>query len=401
MPEDAAPVFVCRCGRRLNLRGAQPGRVGKCPSCASTFRVPPAGLPTSAPQPRKTLARPKPRARSDDEDDDGPPGGYDLSPASETDEPRSSLVKPPPPPPANPERLGDPKKPRTPIEAVGRGGIMPLPKAEESSPFRSLLYPLWDGYGLAWLVMLPPVLTVASLVVFGLIPIVMMGGVMALFGPVAFATIGAFVIFVAYTLLVLQSALLASAQGNVHHPGWPDVDLGSMIVTVFRWAIALGVGIGPSLYAANLYLGEVSEEGPDLIRLIAATAIASLGGLYSLTALLAVCMHEDARAANPLIVLPALFHLGLAYLAPVLFWFALIEGVTLGVRALYRMPGFGPLLVATWGLWVAGLYASVVLMRLLGRAYHLRARRIGWFPDTRRRKEPPLDQAPRVPIPDL
>ncbi len=368
MPEDAAPVVVCRCGRRLNVRGAQPGRVGQCPSCGSTFRVPEAGLPVAAPS--RTPTRPKPRIRADD--DDGPPGGYDLRPSDKPEERPSSLVKAPPPPPANPERLGDPKKPRKPIEAVGRGGIMPLPKTPEKSPFGSLLYPIWDGYALAWLVVLPPILTVASLVVFGLIPIVMQGGVMALFGPVAFATIGAFVIFLAYTLVVLQSALLTSAQGNVHHPGWPDAELGNMAISVFHWAIALGVGLGPSLYAARQYLGEIPEAGPDLNRLIGATGIAALGGIYSLVALIAVCLHEDARAANPLIVLPALFRLGLAYLAPVVFWFGSVEAVTLAVRAIYRVNGFGSLVLTTWGVWVGSLYAAIVLMRLLGRAYWLR-----------------------------
>jgi hypothetical protein len=347
----------------------------------------------------RSLAKPKVRP---DEEDDGPGGGYDLGPvSSEADEKPSALVKAPPPPPIHPERLGDPKKPRTPIEAVGRGGILPLPKKAEATPLGSLLYPLWDGYGLAWLVMLPPVLTVASLVVFGLIPIVMQGGVMALFGPIAFATIGALVIFGAYTLLVLQGVLVASAQGNVHHPGWPEFDLGGLVMALVRYSVALGVGVGPSLYAALTFLGEVPRGGPELDRLMGAAGIAAAGGIYSLAALVAVCLFDNLMAANPLVVLPAIFRLGLAYLAPLAFWFGFVEGLSLSVRGLYRVQGLWTLVLMTWVVWVGGLYGAIVQMRLLGRAYHLRARRIGWFPDVRRRREPPKEPAPRVPVPDL
>ncbi|HEU5116151.1 MAG TPA: hypothetical protein VFT74_05685 [Isosphaeraceae bacterium] len=403
MPDDAAPIVVCSCGRRLNVRGAKPGRVGKCPSCGSTFRVPETGFPAGSPP--RTGKRPrasKPKlgdlaASNEDEH----PGGYGLAPVSLDDEPSSALVKGPPPPPANPERLGDPKKPRTSIEAVGRGGVLPLPKQGEATPFGSLLYPLWDGYGLAWLIFLPPVMMVASLVVFGLIPIVLQGGVMALFGPIAFATLGAFVIFGAYTLLVLQGALLASAQGQVHHPGWPDFELGSLVMALVRWGVALGLGVGPSLYAALQYLGEVPETGPDPLRLMGSVAIASTGAIYSMMALLAIGLFDSLMAASPLMVLPALFRLNVAYLAPVVFCFALAEIVTFSVRALYRAPGLGILVLATWLVWVGGLYGAIVLMRLLGRAYHQKARQIGWFPDVRPRREPPREPAPRVPVPDL
>src|SRR4030088_328686 len=34
------PVLVCACGKRLRAPGAKPGRVGRCPSCGGTMRVP-------------------------------------------------------------------------------------------------------------------------------------------------------------------------------------------------------------------------------------------------------------------------------------------------------------------------------------------------------------------------
>jgi hypothetical protein len=310
-------------------------------------------------------------------------------------------VRRPTPPPENPERLGDPKRPRTPVEAVGRGGVLPLPKDEEATPLGSLLYPLWDGYGLAWLLMLPPVLTVASLVVFGLIPLVMQGGVLAILGPVAFATFAALVIFSAYGLQVLHAVLVASAQGKTHHPGWPDFELVAMLRTLLLWSVALGLGVGPSLYAALDYLGEVPEGGPEVARLVAASAIAASGGLYALAAVLAVSLFDDPMAASPLTVLPALLRLNLAYLAPLAWWVALVEALTLAVRALYRAPGLGPLVLMTWAVWVGGLYGLIVLMRLLGRAYHRKSRQVGWFLDPRDRMEPPASPPPRVPIPDL
>ncbi len=402
MPEDAAPVVVCQCGRRLNVRGARPGRVGNAPPADRPFACPRRALTT--PSPPRPGKRPPTEGRLRDLPEnhkDGPPGGYGLASVPLDDEQSSALVKGPPPPPSNPERLGDPKKPRKPIEAVGRGGILPLPKRAEATPFGSLLYPLWDGYGLAWLMFLPPVMTVASLVVFGLIPIVLQGGVMALFGPVAFATFGAFVIFLGYTLLVLQSALLASAQGQEHHPGWPDFELGSLVMALVRWGVALGLAVGPSLYAARLYLGEVPETGPETSRLLVTVAIAATGAIYSMIALVAVCLFDSLMAASPLIVIPALLRMNVTYVAPVVFCYALAEGVTFSVRALYQAPGFGVLVLATWLVWVGGLYGAIVLMRLLGRAYYLKARQIGWFPDVRQRREPPREPALREPIPEL
>lgn len=397
MPEDATDVITCRCGRRLNVRGARPGRMGKCPACGSTFRVPEGGLPTPPKPGTRTLAKPK--ARPDDEDK-GPGGGYDLGPTL-TDAEQTPSVRRKAPPPANPERFGDPRKPRKPVEAVGRGGILPLPKETEATPLGSLLYPVWDGYGLAWLVVLPPVLTVASLMVFGLIPVVMRGGNMALFGPAAFGSTVALLIFGAYALLVFQSVLVASAKGNVHHPGWPDFELGDLATALVRWAVALGVGVGPCLYASLAFLGDVPEGGPEPAWLMGAAAIASAGGIYSLVALVAVCLFEDLMAVSPLVVLPAVFRLGLAYVAPLVFWFGFVEGVVLSVRGLYRVEGFWVLLMMTWVVWVGGLYGSVVQMRMLGRAYKRRAREIGWFPEVRKRKGPPREPAPRVPVPDL
>lgn len=401
MPPGAQPAtMVCRCGKTLKLPGAVPGRVGRCPSCGATFRVPGAAPAPAAPNrppadpaserptnlDRPPSGRPGPRPEA---------GGYAIDPDHDPAfHPARAGVEPP----SNPGRLGDPTTRRQALDPVGRGGIFPLPRRPESSPFGSLLYPFWDGAGLAWLVLLPPALAATSLAVFALIPIVLKGGVLALFGPIAFAMIVVFGFVLGYALAILGAVLTASAQGDVHHPRWPDIELGTIVVAVVRFAAAGGLGVGLMAFPALSYWRSQATPGP-LERLVFAEILAA-GGLYSLMALVSVWLHEDVLGVKPTMVLGAAFRVGLAYLAPLAAFAATMGLGALIVAGLYRLKAFGPLFLATWAAWVFALYAGLVVMRLLGRAYHRRARRVGWFPESRRRKEEPLGPPP-APIPEL
>ena len=122
------------------------------------------------------------------------------------------------------------------MDPVGRGGLIGLPLKAERGLLGSLFYPFWDGLGLACLVLMPPVLGIPALVVFGLIPMVAGGGIMLLFGGIAFAFIVVFAAALGYFLRTLEEIIVSSAQGNTHHPRWPDVEFSSVVGALVRWS---------------------------------------------------------------------------------------------------------------------------------------------------------------------
>ncbi len=458
------PTMVCRCGKSLSLKGAAPGRVGRCPQCGATFQVPeaprsrpPAGrlAPASAPAPDlespidldapapddpwpgptagPSTARaeaipldagPSPSVRPADaldpdllaglgpgfepEDEWNPaPGGYDLAPRAEAPKPRARDLAGPPAPPRTPRGPRTPRpdgatfepadapdpdrdaapRPRVPIEPVGRGGILPLPKQAETTVLGSFLYPIWDGLGLAWLVALPPLLAVSALIVFKLIPVTVAGGNMALLGPFAFAFIIVLAFLVAFLMAIWGAVVVASAHGDTHHPGWPELNLGAIFATLIRWGLALAPGCGLMAYLARRFV-----LGPDAggAEWVTAAALVGLGGLYSLVALVALYLYDDLLAASPTLVVPALFRFGLPLVRTVaVFTGVLMLGVVV-VRRIDRVSDFWPLVFAGWGGCVLLVYLGLVVARLLGRGYAERAEALGWF--TRRSRDDDDDE---------
>jgi hypothetical protein len=402
-PDRRVPEVTCRCGRRLKLPGATPGRVGRCPSCGAKFRV--GGAPEAAPRPKP----PAPRAIDDEEAHIG--AGYALAPADEppppADVPGAAAIPRRRPAPASSfdsskRRLRKrPEGERLPIGPVGRGGILPLPKHAEQSALGSLKYPLWDGLGLACLVLLPIPLTVTSLVVFVAIPLVMQGGVNLIFGPITFGFIAVFAIALGYALAALGAVLVASAHGDIHHPRWPDVDFGAIAGSLVRWAVPWGIGLALAAWPAIAFARSRTEMG-WLDRLILAEILAA-GGVYALVALLSVYLHESVAAADPRLVAPAIGRLGAGLLGPLLLLLVAVAGGVLAVVAIYRVAGFSlwALIGSVWVAWIYAVYAGLVVVRATGRAYELRARKIGWFPTERRRVEEPIAPAPQAPAPEI
>lgn len=458
-PGPEPTTMVCRCGKPLSLKGATPGRVGRCPHCGATFRVPahftppPPTRPASEPRPRgldldlepltprapaplgpglgasgrdespipldfgpgPSLRGPEPLdpgqlapgPAAEDEDEWNPtPGGYDLAPVEAPrtrlpglGEPPAPLRRPAAAPPAGStlvpsDRAARPDRgetPRVPVEPVGRGGLIPLPKQSETTLLGSLLYPFWDGLGLAWMVTLGPVLAVAALIVFKLIPVTVAGGNMALLGPFAFGFIIVLGFVVAYLLAIWGAVLVATAHGDVHHPGWPELGLGPILATLIRWGLALAPGCGLMAYLAR----RTVLDGPDpgLAGWLMAAALVGAGGLYSLVALVALYLYDDLIAASPTVVVPGMVRFGLPLLQVVgLFTGALMLGVVV-VRAIDRVTDFWPLVLAGWGGSVLLIYLGLVVSRVLGRAYLARAGTLGWFVRRSRDDEDDDDEA--------
>jgi len=114
-----------------------------------------------------------------------------------------------------------------------------------------------------------------------------------------------------------------------------------------------------------------------------------LGCIYFPMALLAVAMKDSVMAANPLVVIPAIFKVPLEYLVAVV-----LLGTVFGARILGEVVIgiiFGPNAVAThsmaqlfamfgarmfWGL--AGVYLLTVNMRIMGLLYATQKEKLGW-----------------------
>ena len=348
-------ILVCGCGMRLKAAGAYPGRQGKCPACGAPLRVPDlAALPPIAQDHDETpidRAEPRPSAA------------------------RSSTFV------ASRGRSGAASSLR---DAEGRGdwnGLLAAPARPETRLRQSLLYPFWGVTGLALLVFLPPALWITSLPTFGLWALaanlpgqVRLAGVLGVI-PV---TLG-FALVSGYVLLVLSRVLTTSAQGEVHHPRWPEWDLGDMIRGLGRWLWAglIGGGVGGlPMVLYWMYCGDI-----DLLDRIIFAELFAVGASYALMALLASILHEDALGANPITVIRAIRRVGWGYWRPCLFCGAALMLAGTALAAVYEVSNPALAGLAYWLFWVFLLYEAIVVLRVLGLFYFRHARVLGWFPE--------------------
>jgi hypothetical protein len=106
-------------------------------------------------------------------------------------------------------------------------------------------------------------------------------------------------------------------------------------------------------------------------------------------ALLAVGMKDTPLAANPLVVLPAIFKAPLEYLVAVIVM-GLVLGMRLGGQAVIESIFGGRLtthsmselflMMATRSIWAfVAMYLLAVNMRILGLLYVAKKRKFGWF----------------------
>lgn len=410
-PGQSAVVITCKCGRRLRLQGATPGRVGSCPECGARFQVGGAGRREAAPVSSTSEMG---RALVENRSVSAPltadePGslGYGVTPNATrpTSPVQAGAGGPLPLGPLDdrePRSIrGGANEPRSAIKPIGRGGILPLPKLAEKSCAGSLKYPLWDGTGAAALVLAPLPLAVVSLVVLAALPLVKLGGEMLLLGPILCGFIAVFALLIGYLGSVFSAFLVASTRGEVHHPRWPHFDLGAIATTLLHWVVAWAPGA--LIAGVPAYAMLRAWNAPGLFDRLVFWEMIALGGVYSVVALLAVVLHDDALAAAPHLVIPAMFRLGSRLVAPLVLLAAIVAVVVLAHASLVGLARFGvsALLGGAWLAWVIVVYLGLVLMRVLGRAYRKCQKRIGWFATKRIRRERPPEPAPTAYVPEL
>jgi hypothetical protein len=186
-----------------------------------------------------------------------------------------------------------------------------------------------------------------------------------------------------YLFIFMQNIIHATANEEEEMPGLPGLD--GVFGACFRFLGCVLISFGAALVL--LYFAIAQEEPMAGIAIIPATV---LGCIYFPMALLAVAMKDSVMAANPLVVMPAIFKVPLEYLIAVL-----LLGAVFGARLLGEMlirVIFGPNALVThsmseffamfgarmfWAL--AGVYLLTVNMRILGLLYVTKKQKLGWF----------------------
>jgi len=185
-----------------------------------------------------------------------------------------------------------------------------------------------------------------------------------------------------YLFSFMQNIIHATANEEEEMPDLPGFD--DVFGGAFRLAITVLMSFALPITFAVLKMLDVME-----VPTSALIATMVLGCLYFPMAFLAVAMKDTALAANPLIVVPAICKVPLAYLVTtvvVIGLFALrrfgdiasflAQGTSYSTRDMSTLfLSFG--LRALWCL--VSVYLLTVSMRTLGLLYVTNKRKIGWF----------------------
>ncbi len=191
------------------------------------------------------------------------------------------------------------------------------------------------------------------------------------------------IVFFGYLFSFMQTIIHSTAAADEEMPGMPPFE--GLFEGFLRLAGASLISFGAAfaLFLVAFFNEESSAGSTFMIPALV------LGCLYFPMALLAVAMKDTPLAANPLIVVPAIFKAPLEYLVTVL----VLAGV-MGLRALG-----GPLIesvfprgltthsmakmfafIGAWAFWnFAEVYLLAVNMRILGLLYVAKKQKLGWF----------------------
>jgi hypothetical protein len=203
-----------------------------------------------------------------------------------------------------------------------------------------------------------------------------------------FVSAGLFAIFIkaiffGYLFSFMQNIIHATAAGDDEMPGWPSFD--GLYGGFFRLLGAGLVAFGPAL---ALYLITFFNEDSSAGSVWMIPALV-FGCFYFPMALLAVAMKDTPLAANPLIVMPAIFKVPLEYLLAVLVLAAIMAIRSSGAPLIHAifprelvthsMPKLFGFLGAK-ALWsFMNVYLLAVNVRILGLLYLTKKHKFGWF----------------------
>ena len=190
------------------------------------------------------------------------------------------------------------------------------------------------------------------------------------------------IIVFGYIFCFMQNIIHATANEEEQMPDLPGFD--DVLGGAFRLAVTVVICFALPITFLALRFFEVMD-----VPASALIATMVLGCLYFPMAFLAVAMKDTALAANPLVVVPAIFKVPLGYLVACIFVIGLyaarqfgdVAAVVAGsashatrdMSVLFMTLG----LRAVWCL--ASVYLLTVSMRILGLLYVTNKQKFGWF----------------------
>jgi hypothetical protein len=192
-----------------------------------------------------------------------------------------------------------------------------------------------------------------------------------------------------YLFCFMQNLIHATANEEEQMPDLPGFD--DVLGGAWRLTVTVLVSFGlPILLGVLKILSAL--PGSDFKLEIPSGAIMAttmLGCLYFPMAFLVVAMKDTALAANPLIVVPAIFKVPLGYFVTALIVMGIFAlrhfgGAAAGLASIttYRTRDMSTMFLtfgmrALWSL--ASVYLLTVSMRILGLLYVTNKQKLGWF----------------------
>lgn len=176
-----------------------------------------------------------------------------------------------------------------------------------------------------------------------------------------------------YLLLMLQSVIHGTAQGEDTLPRWPAMaDKGELVEKWFQWLVTVALCFGPTF--AVLKIAEANHQEVPESDLLLAGGLGFVGALYFPMAALGVAMFDSLAALNPLLVLRAIFAVPAHYLLTLVVFAGLIAVQALTGELADAVPYLGALVDQFDALW-----SAFFLARVLGGLYYVNRRKLGWF----------------------
>jgi hypothetical protein len=365
------PILVCECGLRLKAPGAAPGRVGRCPSCGGTLRVP------DEPNSRQTGQN---KTRED------PEAGYRLQPANE-----ASILVPNRAGPVADTPAGGVFIQRTrPASTVD--GLLPVLAEPEKTLFASIPHPLRGADSLGMVVATSVIFWIFTILVpeycLTLMADAHSMGVPILGHFIAVITILPYVILfplvILYWLQYLGRVIVASAMGETHPPRTPDRNFAGFFHGISPWLIWLVLGVSVGVFPLWYYASSLSSWSDASIP--AVIGLLLLGLPYVMMCLMLAFVHDSPVAATPWNVIASVFRLGASYGSLTLFVSAAlaIAGATCGVAFLVRAHVFWLYVVSALGCWIIVQWTAIVVMRILGNYYFQHRNTLRWHRESPR-----------------
>jgi hypothetical protein len=187
-----------------------------------------------------------------------------------------------------------------------------------------------------------------------------------------------------YLFSFMQTIIHSTVAGDTEMPALPGLD--DVFAGCFRLLGCVLISFGLAIGLACLAVFNEEMRAGAMVGMIAAFAF---GCFYFPMALLAVAMKDSVGAANPLVVMSAIFKVPLEYIVTVI-----LLGVAFGIRVLggfvltlfasdtYTTQSMSKLLISIglsvfWSFFV--VYLLAVNMRTLGLLYLTKKDKLGWF----------------------